>query len=426
MPNRFSLANLRRINPSRVRLEKLLSIFLISIFSLISPTPVQAQAAQCGDRYTADSDATYVEHHQLCKCDGYYDAIGDIMENGKKEFCCGFYAEINDTCYDNSLDRDNVQPVYYSCGDYYDSTDTGGHDQCNCEHHEQTNDPSGDEYCCGWYGGMTDECYSTEFRRNDRESKLTLDCGKLYNITQDKGHEQCGCDHHESTGPVDGRLYYQEFCCGWYGELTGECYPTQNEMSLAELEYSESREADTYQCGQTYSVIGIQDPSTCECEAQHTISTSRSGATRICCGYYSESTKRCYATEEEWLEAEDVNIYSICDQTKGETKQICLDCIGREDVPQGIWTAVGCIPVNPTGMIKSIIIVGLLSGGGISFLIILVGAFMLTISQGDPKKTSEAKEMITAALIGLIFIIFSVSILQFIGFNILHIPGFAV
>ena len=55
---------------------------------------------------------------------------------------------------------------------------------------------------------------------------------------------------------------------------------------------------------------------------------------------------------------------------------------------------------------------------------ILVGAFMLSVSQGDPNKTKEAKEIITSAIIGLLFVIFSVTILQFVGVEILHIPGF--
>ncbi len=63
-------------------------------------------------------------------------------------------------------------------------------------------------------------------------------------------------------------------------------------------------------------------------------------------------------------------------------------------------------------------------GGGVALIIILAGGFQLTISQGDPKKTSEAKELITSALIGLVFIIFSVAILQLIGVQILQIPEF--
>ena len=98
----------------------------------------------------------------------------------------------------------------------------------------------------------------------------------------------------------------------------------------------------------------------------------------------------------------------------------CQMCI----LENGIWTAVGCIPTEPGAMIEKLIVIGLLVGGGISLIIILAGAFILSTSQGDPKKTGEAKEMITSALIGLVFVIFSVSILQLIGAQILRIPGF--
>ena len=40
------------------------------------------------------------------------------------------------------------------------------------------------------------------------------------------------------------------------------------------------------------------------------------------------------------------------------------------------------------------------------------------------KGIKEAKEMITSAIVGSLFIIFSITILQFIGVSILHIPGF--
>jgi hypothetical protein len=114
--------------------------------------------------------------------------------------------------------------------------------------------------------------------------------------------------------------------------------------------------------------------------------------------------------------------WQLCSQVGADDESLkkCLDCVDQD----GVWTAVGCIPTDPVGLIQTLIKIGLLIGGGIALLIILAGAFTLTVSQGDPKKTSEAKEMITSAIIGLIFIIFSVAILQFIGVQILRIPEF--
>lgn len=112
--------------------------------------------------------------------------------------------------------------------------------------------------------------------------------------------------------------------------------------------------------------------------------------------------------------------YAICDQVRTSDVDTCRTCM----FSGGVWTAVGCIPTDPTRMIQVLMKIGLLIGGGVALLIILAGSFILSISQGDPKKTSEAKEMIASALIGLVFIIFSVSILQFIGLDLLQIPGF--
>lgn len=112
--------------------------------------------------------------------------------------------------------------------------------------------------------------------------------------------------------------------------------------------------------------------------------------------------------------------WTLCNQTEDQHFMKCQNCILRE----GIWTAVGCIPTDPTKMIQTLMKIGLLVGGGASLLITLTGALILSTSQGDPKKTSESKELITSALIGLVFIIFSVSVLQLIGVQILRIPGF--
>ncbi len=114
--------------------------------------------------------------------------------------------------------------------------------------------------------------------------------------------------------------------------------------------------------------------------------------------------------------------YELCSQIDKNTDQYqaCEACFRTS----GIWTAVGCIPSNPESVIKTIITIGLAAGGGIVLIMILVGSFMLSVSQGDPNKTKEAKEIITSAIIGLLFVIFSVTILQFIGVEILHIPGF--
>jgi len=116
--------------------------------------------------------------------------------------------------------------------------------------------------------------------------------------------------------------------------------------------------------------------------------------------------------------------FELCNQipdSETTAKQACRNCVADQDK---VWTAVGCISKEPKVIIAQFITIGLGIGGGVALIMIIAGGFMLTISQGNPQKTNEAKEMITSAIIGLLFVIFSVVILQFIGVTIFRIPGF--
>lgn len=130
--------------------------------------------------------------------------------------------------------------------------------------------------------------------------------------------------------------------------------------------------------------------------------------------------------------------YKICEQIDRNQDHLataydnCINCVklningqpGTEQNPGGLWTAIGCIPRDPTAIVQNLLRVGLGMGGGVALLMILAAGFLFSISQGDPKRTGEAKELLTAAISGLLFIIFSVVILQFIGYTVLQIPGF--
>ncbi|MFZ5365848.1 MAG: hypothetical protein ACOZBZ_00965 [Patescibacteria group bacterium] len=93
--------------------------------------------------------------------------------------------------------------------------------------------------------------------------------------------------------------------------------------------------------------------------------------------------------------------------------------------PGGIETAVGCVDVsNPTAFVTWFLKLAIGIGGGIAFLLMLLGAFQIMTSSGDPDRLKAGKELITSALMGLLMIIFSVFLLQLIGVKILEIPGF--
>lgn len=82
------------------------------------------------------------------------------------------------------------------------------------------------------------------------------------------------------------------------------------------------------------------------------------------------------------------------------------------------------ISTDPVGFIKSIFSVLLSISGGIALILIIYSGYQIMLSQGNAEKVEGAKETLTSAIIGLLFIIFSLVLLQTIGVDILRIPGF--
>lgn len=89
-----------------------------------------------------------------------------------------------------------------------------------------------------------------------------------------------------------------------------------------------------------------------------------------------------------------------------------------------VWTGLGCISTSPSGLITDVLRIATGLGGGIAFIMLLFGAFQMTTSSGDPKAMDAAKQTISGAITGLLVIIFSVILLNFIGVQVLKIPGF--
>lgn len=126
---------------------------------------------------------------------------------------------------------------------------------------------------------------------------------------------------------------------------------------------------------------------------------------------------------------EPLPAFDYCAQVPEAQQEACLTCIaegGTDDDgnPQGtLYTAVGCIQTDEQGLAADLIRLLLGLAGGVALLSILAGAFIFSTSQGESNRVKQAKELITAAVSGLLFIIFVVIILDFIGVKILQIPG---
>ncbi|MFH0937082.1 MAG: pilin [Candidatus Daviesbacteria bacterium] len=94
------------------------------------------------------------------------------------------------------------------------------------------------------------------------------------------------------------------------------------------------------------------------------------------------------------------------------------------DGVNGIQTAIGCIPTQPQALIQGILRFTTGAGGGIALLLMIWGAFQMITSAGNPESVKKGADQITSAIIGLLFIIFSVLLLQVIGVDILDIKEF--
>jgi len=97
------------------------------------------------------------------------------------------------------------------------------------------------------------------------------------------------------------------------------------------------------------------------------------------------------------------------------------------DAESGVNTVFGCVKTvggdASKNILTFIIQVATGLGGGIALLLILYGVFIVTTSAGIPDKLKAGNEIITSAVIGLIFILLSVFLVNLIGINILGIPG---
>lgn len=121
------------------------------------------------------------------------------------------------------------------------------------------------------------------------------------------------------------------------------------------------------------------------------------------------STKQC-----------DPNTDANCSSSAGDKKSCSQDPAHPE-----ISTAIGCVPTNPAELIAAAITFLLGISGGIAFLMMLLGAFQMLASAGNPDTLRAGRERFSSAIIGLLFVIFAILLLQTIGANILNIPGFS-
>lgn len=105
----------------------------------------------------------------------------------------------------------------------------------------------------------------------------------------------------------------------------------------------------------------------------------------------------------------------------------CNKCLYQDDgTPRQFtyYTAIGCLSTKSDLFVKSILSIVFGVAGGIAFLAVLAGTFIVLTSAGDPDKLQNGKDIITSSIFGILLILFSVFLLRLVGLEILAIPGF--
>lgn len=88
-------------------------------------------------------------------------------------------------------------------------------------------------------------------------------------------------------------------------------------------------------------------------------------------------------------------------------------------------TAFGIFSVGNVGQFVSQVFQLVLAiGGAGAVLLIIYAGFLFMVSRGDKERIANARQIMTASIGGLIFIILSFAILSFIGNTVLNLPGF--
>lgn len=76
------------------------------------------------------------------------------------------------------------------------------------------------------------------------------------------------------------------------------------------------------------------------------------------------------------------------------------------------------------GVVQSLLNIVFAATGGIAFLYLLYGSFVITTSQANPERLNYGRRVVYGAIAGLIFTLGSVFIVKFIASGILKVPGF--
>lgn len=89
-----------------------------------------------------------------------------------------------------------------------------------------------------------------------------------------------------------------------------------------------------------------------------------------------------------------------------------------------IDTALGCLSVTTSGFTTALLTFLAGIAGGISLIIMLIATIQIMTGGDNAEQVKKGKELFTGAITGVLFILFSVTLLKIIAGDIIQLPGF--
>lgn len=93
-------------------------------------------------------------------------------------------------------------------------------------------------------------------------------------------------------------------------------------------------------------------------------------------------------------------------------------------IEENYWSVLGCVNTAVGSFTNQAVLAATGSIGGVSFLLLLYGGFLVLTAAGSASKLLKGKRIIYTAVASLLVVLFAAAIMSFIGGNMLSIPGF--
>lgn len=103
-------------------------------------------------------------------------------------------------------------------------------------------------------------------------------------------------------------------------------------------------------------------------------------------------------------------------------------------LPGRMYTQLGCLGTNlggfqqegaAAGVVQALLNVVFSIVGGIGFLTLIYASFIIMTSQSSPERMNYGKKLIVGAIVGIVFSLSAVFIINLLASGILKIPGFS-